>query len=168
MTATDVNEFLMGGGIPAAKFDTIGDIVKGTIVNSEVAQQTEFGTGVLKTWDDGRPMMQAVITLQTAERDPQVDDDQGLRKLYVRGQMQAAVRDAVRRSGASGLELGGTLAVQYKENEPAKQRGFNPKKVYVAQYVAPTPGTDAANDLLGGAASDAPAAAAQPAPADLI
>lgn len=164
---SDVNDFLMGGGIPAAKFPSIGTVVRGPIVNSEVTQQTDFKTGALKFWDNGQPMNQAVITLQTDERDPQIDGDSGLRKLYVKGQMQAAVRDAVKQSGASGLELGGVLAVKFDHEEPSKQPGANAKKVYVAQYKPPTPGTEAANDLIGAGVGAAPAGS-QPGPSDLI
>lgn len=164
MSATDVNTFLLAGGTPSAKFPTIGTLVKGTIVESEVTQQTDL-EGTPKVWSDGKPMLQAVVTLQTAERDPDVDGDTGLRKLYVKGQMQAAVRDAIKQSGASGLEIGGTLAVKYTADKPAEKRGHNPAKQYVAQYAAPTSGTDATNDLLGG--SSAPSSE-QPAPSDLI
>ena len=152
-TTTDANDFLLSGGVPAAKFPTIGTLVKGTIEGSEVTQQTDFTSGAKKFFDNGDPMMQVVITLQTDERDPQVADDDGLRKLYVKGQMQAAVREALRQAGAR-LERGGTLAVQYVEDKPSEKRGLNPAKQYRAQYQPPTIG--AANDLLGGG---------QPAPA---
>jgi hypothetical protein len=153
----DANDLLLSGGVPAAKFETIGTVVKGVIVAADVTQQTDISTGQPKNWPDGNPMMQVVVTLQTDQRDANVDDDDGTRRLFVRGQMQAAVRDALRKAGAK-LEVGGTLAVQYEADEPAKQRGFNPKKLYRAEYAAPLPGTEAANGLLGGAvAANVPA-----------
>lgn len=162
---SNVNDFLMGGGVPSAKFPTIGTVVKGTIVDSDVTQQTDLD-GTAKVWSDGKPMLQAVITLQTDERDPEVDGDTGLRKIYVKGQMQAAVRDAVKQAGAQGLDVGGTLAVQYTADKAVEKRGHNPAKQYVAQYRAPSPGTTAANDLIG--AGVAAPSASQPAPSDLI
>lgn len=142
---TDPNDFLMAGGVPACKFPTIGTTAKGTIVASQVTQQTDI-KGTPKTFDDGNPMQQVVITLQTDLRDPAINDDQGLRKLYVKGQMQAAIRDALRAAGAR-LEAGGILAVQYESDKPAEKVGFNATKIYRAQYVAPS--ATAANDLLG-------------------
>lgn len=164
--SNDVNDFLFAGGAPSAKFPTIGTLVKGTVVSSEVTQQTDLD-GKLKYWDNdtNKPMMQAVITLQTDLRDPEIDDDQGLRRLFVKGQMQAALRDALQKAGAK-LEVGGTLAVKYEKDEKASKAGYNPKKVYVAAYQAPT---SSVNDLL-----DAPepesvgAAATGVAPADLL
>lgn len=163
----DPNDFLLSGGVPAAKFPTIGTTVKGAVVSSEVTQQTDFQTGKPLTWDDGSPRQQVVITLQTDLRDPEVTDDTGLRKLYVKGQMTAALRDALRAAGAR-LEVGGTLAVQYTEDEPSATRGFNPKKVYRAQYQPATAG--AVNDLLGVAPAqpEPTPAPAGVAPADLL
>lgn len=169
MSTTDVNAFLMAGGVPSAKFPSIGTVVKGSIVSSEVNQQTDFTSNTPKFYDDGKPMMQAVITLQTDERDPEIDGDDGLRKLYVRGQMLAAVREAIRAAKAD-LEVGGILAVQYASDKASDKRGFNPAKQYVAEYQAPAPGTGAANDLIAGAAA-APAetpAAPQPTASSLI
>lgn len=162
MSSTDVNDFLLSGGVPSAKFPAVGTTVKGTVVSSVVTQQTDFTSNKPKFYDDGNPMMQVVITLQTDERDPAVDGDDGLRKIYVRGQMTAAVREALRNAGAK-LAVGGTLAVQYTGDKPAEKPGLNPAKVYRAQYAPPAAGTEAANDLLG-ATAPAPAAAPSAAP----
>lgn len=137
MSTQEVNDFLMSGGRPSAKFPTVGATVRGTVVDATVEQQRDFQSGELKFWKDGKPMNQAVVTVQTDERDPDIEDDDGQRRLFVRGQMQAAVRDAVRKSGAGRLEVGGTLVVKYIRDEPAKTRGFNPSKVYEAAYKPP-------------------------------
>lgn len=157
-----VNDFLMnsGGGAPSASFPVIGTVWRGTILKSEVRQQSE-PDGTLKTWPDGNPMMQIVITIQTEERDAAIDDDDGKRRLFVKGQMQEAVRDAVIASGAKGLELGGTIAVAYIADGVPKQRGFSAPKQYRAEYAPPSP-TAATNALLGGAPTT-PAPAPQPA-----
>lgn len=147
------NDFLMGGGgAPSAKFPTIGTTVKGTIVSFETTQQIDFATKLPKKWDDGNPMMQLVVTLQTEERDPDEPDDDGKRRLFVKSQMREAVADAVRAVGGNGLEHGATLAVRYESDKPS-QRG-NPTKIYRAQYQRPTADVGAgsgvsADDLIG-------------------
>lgn len=165
MTTTNVNDFLLAGGIAAAKFPTIGTTVKGTVVASEVTQQTDFATGELKFWDKDKqqPKMQAVITLQTDERDPAIEDDDGQRKLYVKGQMTAALRDALKAVGAK-LDIGGTLAVKYVEDKPVDKG--NPQKIYRAQYKPGTASVDATNDLLDGGSAEAPASSGAGVPAD--
>lgn len=144
----DPNDLLLGGGIPAAKFPEIGTLVRGTVVRSEASQMTDFATGKPKSWEDGKPMMQVVITLQTDERDPAVSDDNGQRKLYIPigKQIHRALSDALRAAGAK-LEVGGTLAVKYVADKPSETKGFNPAKQYQAQYQPPS--DTAANDLLG-------------------
>lgn len=164
MNITDPNMILMGGGATSAKFDTVGASVTGTIEDLSASQQTDFTTGELKTWANGDPMMQVVVTLATDQRDPDVTDDDGVRKVYVKGKsLTAAVRDAVRRAGAKGLEPGGVLTVTYTGDGPQERRGMNPPKLYSATYAKPDPAA-AANKALGLAQAE-PAAALASVPA---
>lgn len=160
----DPNSILMGGGVTSAKFDGIGVSVTGTIEDVTASQQTDFTSGEPKTWPNGDPMMQVVVTLATSQRDPSVTDDDGLRKVYVKGKsLTNAVRDAVRRAGAKGLEVGGTLTVTYTGDGPQEKRGINPPKLYAAEYGQPDRAA-AANAALGLAAEQpAPVAASIPA-----
>jgi hypothetical protein len=128
-----VSDFLLGGGGASAKFTNLGDNVTGTItVTPQLRQQTEYKTKKPKFWDDGQPMMQVVVTLQTSLRDPSVENDDGTRNVYIKGDMQRAVRDALRAAGAKGLEVGGTLTIVFVGEEPTEG---DPKKLYQATYV---------------------------------
>lgn len=137
-TAPSADDFLMGGGgAPSAKFPAPGAIVGGHITEKPtVEQQRDISTGEKKFWKDGNPQMQLVVTVQTEERDPEVEEDDGRRRIYVKGAMKNAIADAVRAAGARGLEVGGVLAVTYTHDGQATQRGFNPPKQYTAQYTA--------------------------------
>ncbi|GAA2457205.1 hypothetical protein [Streptomyces macrosporus] len=143
------DEFLMGGGVPSAKFPTIGTTVAGRITERPtVEQQRDYTTGELKFWDDGKPQMQLVVTVQTDQRDPSVEDDDGTRRLYIKGQMKTAVAQAVRAAGARGLEVGGILSVTYARDGERKNPRFNAPKNFTAVYTpaaqaelhAPEPG----------------------------
>lgn len=169
MTTTTADQFLLGGGGKSAKFDQIGASITGTIAQApEVKQQTSMETGQPLTWDNGDPRMQLVVTLQTTLRED--EDDDGLRKLYVKGSkdpasqsLHAAVAGAVQAAGAKGLDVGGTLTVTYVADGVAKTRGYNPPKKYTASYKAP----DAA-EFLGteqGQVNTATGEIATPAPA---
>lgn len=139
--STDPNAFLLGGGGKSAKFEAVGDTVTGVIcAPPELRQQTDIKTGVPKTWDNGDPVMQLVVKLQTDQRDDAEDD--GVRNVYVSGgfkraSLQKAVADALRTAKAKGLEVGGTLAVRYTGEEPSSVKGFNPAKLYAAKYTPP-------------------------------
>lgn len=163
--APSADDFLMGGGgAPSAKFPTPGTIVGGRITEKPtVEQQRDIKTGDKKFWGDGNPMMQLVVTVQTQERDPQVEDDDGRRRLFVKGQMKNAIADAVRAAGARGLEVGGTLTLTYTHDGAVTQRGFNPPKQYTASYVAAA--TNALNTPDPGTQYAAPQQYAQPTPA---
>ncbi|MFT2014637.1 hypothetical protein ACMA1D_02130 [Streptomyces sp. 796.1] len=175
------DDFLMGGGVTSAKFPTLGTTVSGRITERPtVEQQRDFTTGELKFWDDGKPQMQLVVTLATAERDPLNPEDDGARRVYIKGQMKNAVAAAVRASGARGLEIGGTLTVTYARDGQKTNPRFNAPKNYDAVYVSsaqnelntPDPGATAAQQpggTVGGLTAEQLAAAAQnPATAALL
>jgi hypothetical protein len=136
-TPINANDFLMGGaGAPSAKFPTVGTSHGGRITEQPtVEQQRDFQTGNPKFWDDGNPMMQLVVTIQTDERDPSVENDNGRRRIFVKGQLKTAIQEAVRSAGARGLEVGGHLTVTYTHNGEVKKAGFNPPKLFTAVYV---------------------------------
>lgn len=155
----DADSLLMGGGIPSAKFPNIGDTVTGVIESKpEVQQQRDYDTDELLWWDDGKPRLQIKVVLRTNQRDPDIDDDQGLRALYLKAQLQSAVRDAVKASGAKGLEVGGTLTVTYDHDGVTNNKKFNPPKQYVASYTPP----NVLDQAAGEAPSGIPSKPAQP------
>jgi len=144
----DVDSFLLGGSVTSAKFEGIGDSVTGKISDQpEMRAQTHMQTGKPLTWDDGSPKMQLVITLQTDEQDPSDADDDGKRRIYVKGSKKAgsksmhdAVAGAIRTAGAARLQVGGTLAVAYVGNRKSEVIGFNDAKQYEAKYTPPSAG----------------------------
>jgi hypothetical protein len=161
MYNNSANEMLMGGGIPSAKFETPGTVISGPITATpEVQQQRDYATGELKFWDDGKPMQQIKVMLQTDQRDTADPYDDGQRAVYIKGNLLKAIRTAVRTAGATGLEAGGKLTITYTgDGEPSK-RGFNPPKLFAAVYESPAaPGLVDANALLAGGQPAAPPAA---------
>ena len=78
------DEFLMGGGgAPTAKFPTIGTSVGGRITEKPfVQQQRDIDSGEPKFWNDGKPMMQLVVTVQTNQSDPSIQDKTAPRRVF--------------------------------------------------------------------------------------
>jgi hypothetical protein len=154
----DPNEWLLSTGIRSASFQNVGDQVVGYIARQpEVQQQRDFETGEMKHWSDGNPMMQLRVVLSTELRDPDDPEDSGERAIYIRGNMQRAVAQAVRAASAPGLEVGGKLLIKYIADGKAARRGFNPPKVYEAKYRAPereaVPAADPMRETLPAAAA---------------
>lgn len=134
---SDANQFLMGNGGKSASFLRIKDAVDGTVLKSEVRQQTDFKTKKPLFWDDGSPRQQLVITLLTEEHDDEEDD--GIRVVFAKNRMLSAIRQAVVQAKARGLEDGGRLWVQFTGEE--ENGTANPTKLYRAKYQAPTHST---------------------------
>lgn len=142
MTQQTPEGFLLGGGGRSAKFERVGDSITGTVATPPtLRQQTDIQTGKPVSWDNGDPKMVLVVQLQTSQRDDA--DDDGLRNLYLAGgfkraTLQKAVADAVRSSRSTGLDVGGTLTVQFTGEEPSDTKGFHPAKLYAAKYAPPS------------------------------
>jgi hypothetical protein len=158
--SNEVDDFMSQGGggpLPSFKFDKIGDKVTGTVISTEVQEQTAFREGDDAPVDkNGNVKKQLRVVLQTKLRDWDKvsrvptdadggqldgDEDEGVRAIYVRGWMKGAVADAVRdATGKSAPQVGGTLSVTFTEEVPTK--GF-PYKKFSAKYKAP----DAADEF---------------------
>ena len=124
-----MTEFPMGGaGGNAFSFGLVGTqpggYVQGIVLHGEERQSTNFGDNKPEFWDDGRPKMQYVVTLQTELRDPGNPADDGKRELYLDGRRKpndngtksriCAVLDAVKAAkGDTNLEYGAKLTVQW-------------------------------------------------------
>lgn len=142
---------ILGGGSPILKFETVGTTHKGTVVRAETSQQTDFDSGAPKFWDNGDPMWQIILTLATDQRDPEIVNDDGERRVFVKGNMLNGLKAALRSVGAKTIDPGDLIAIQYAgDGEPSK-RGLNPPKQFTVQVKK---GAGPVADLLG---SDDPA-----------
>lgn len=140
-TYADANDVLMGGGdsVPYAKFPVIGATFDGIVKAApkafeerEFNQTTKRSDGPVKKFPSGDSIMGVSCDFATAERDPMDPEDDGTRRLFIQGRlMKAAVRDAIQAAGATGLEIGGRLRLQYIADEPM---GTVTAKKYSGQY----------------------------------
>jgi hypothetical protein len=139
---TDANDILMGvGGPPALKLDQQGVEVGGRIVSKPTARQEhEFGHPEnKKVFPSGDPIMGILVDVQTNQRDASIDDDDGVRRLYVEGKrLKAAVREAVQTSDAPGLEVDGELYVTFIGKADEGGTPENRPKLYQARYLSAT------------------------------
>lgn len=153
--SNDSYDFLAGGGAPSAKFKSYGDTVGGVVLDEPTQQQQRnLESGELETWPDGNPKMQLVVTVQTDLRDPAVEDDDGKRRIFIKGQMRNAVQQAVIAAGARGIDKGGELHVTYTGDGERKGH-LTPPKLYAARYVKPS-------NIPAAGPADAPAQALPP------
>jgi hypothetical protein len=119
-------------------------VIRGGVIVEEpvVTDRTEMGTGKPLTFADGSPKQQMIVTLvcdgtrggARDERDRANPMDQGKRKLYIKGYMIAAFREA----GITKLHVGGELYVAWTGEKPSETRGYAPARLYAAKYTPPT------------------------------
>lgn len=140
---TDANTLIMGNSMPSCTFLEVGTVHEGTILALDAKQARKFQSQELDVWPDGQPKMQAVVTLQTQERDPEVENDNGMRRLYVASKgMRGAIAAAVKKAGCTGLAIGGTLGVRYVRDDPDGKNKQNLPKVYGVKYEPPPAGSE--------------------------
>lgn len=176
---TDIDDLLTGGAAgKSMKFDQVGKSYSGTVVSSEARQATDLQTGEGKVWKDGSPAMQAVIGIQTDERNPEVENDDGVRYDYVKmwGEQKKAFRAAAQVAGGSP-KPGDHYSVTFTGEKASETRGFNATKLYkyeirkanpvdalIAEPAAPAAAPQYAAPAQVAAPVAAPVAAAAPAP----
>jgi hypothetical protein len=93
---------------PSVKFPSVGTNYKGMVLDQEVMQQREYnpdGIGEPKVWNDGKPMMQIVLTVQDAAGE--------VSKLYVKGRMMKVAKAAVRQAGLASFAPGTRIDVTH-------------------------------------------------------
>lgn len=150
-------EQFLSGGAPTAKFPREGFTWGGTVESWEMSQQTDMDTDELLFWNDGKPRMQLVITMQgeatgitwetNAYKQVPLPDDDGSRRLYVKGNLQKAVARAIKDAGGK-LEPGAYLEVTRGKDLPPAKKGFSGAYTYKAVWTPANKNTHAASALL--------------------
>ena len=136
MSLDQLDQALAGGGAPTffTKDSPVGATVTGTVVAAELRQVTDYATQKPKTWDDGRPQMQVIVTLNTNERDPANPDDDGQRRVFIktwgvwRDALNAAIKAAGGTKASDVLTPGAQFTATFTETRPSSMG--SPMKVY--------------------------------------
>lgn len=138
-STNSANDFLMASGVPSIKLSKVGDEASGIMIRkAELQQIRDFVEGTPLFWEDGNKKMQLVITLQTDVRDPAIENDDGIRNLYAKAQMQVALRQAIRKAGAKGLEVGCRISVKVTDLKANSNPKLKPQKIHEIVYESPT------------------------------
>lgn len=140
-TMTSADDFFSSNS-KGASFPTIGASVAGTITRiGDEINQTIPGSGEPVYYQrgprKGQIKKQLPITVQTDERDPAVDNDDGQRTIYFKGNMKGSFMKELRNVGAPGPRVGGYLKVTYVKDIPGE--GAFPAKDYEVRYAPPQP-----------------------------
>lgn len=170
-------ESFLEGAATAAKWPRQGHVVEGTVLSYRMDHQKDYETSEPLYWegkrrvieslatDKSRPVTQMVMEIQgvpTGETWKGLDnervviqDDDGVRALYVKAGLHAALKDAMRNSRAK-LETGAYVRIERIANGPKT----DPKKAAPHRYSATwTPAREnlkAAQSFMDDEADEAP------------
>jgi hypothetical protein len=155
------------GATQAGQSPVPGSVEGGVVLSKKMVQQTVYKPsdptvhGKLKFYENsGKPMLQMIVRVQTDRRDDEEDD--GIRAIFVKGQMKYALQDALGRAGAPNVEIGGLLKVKFVEQ--VFEEGLK-KNVFACWFQRPT-AVEADDWMTAPVASQpAPAPQSQPQPA---
>lgn len=156
--AKEYDPFDDGG--TAAKFTKFKHKYSGTVLSWKSQQQTKLETGELQWWDEAktRPKTEVMVEFQLAEGDPnwgktwdwngeswdlvELDEDDGIRTLWVKGGLWTAWKAAMRKAGIKTADLPGTHIdrVEYTSNGKSETKGYKPPKRFEVEL---TPGKPA-------------------------
>jgi hypothetical protein len=140
----DADDFLSGGSSVAAKWPTVGSEFEGDIIGWDGPNQmTHADSGEALFWEGNKkteesavknmkvatPAMQLLVHVQgpvtgvTWETnqyiEKQLPDDDGVRTMYVHGELQKALKKARREAGNAKLEVG--AHVKIRRTAPVKK-----------------------------------------------
>ncbi|MGH8010763.1 MAG: hypothetical protein ACREQ3_27555, partial [Candidatus Binatia bacterium] len=127
----------------------------GTIIRiDQETQQLDYYTKEPKFFpDSGKKRMQLPVTVVSDERDPGNPEDDGHRRIFIKGHMKTAIENAFKEVNAPGLRLGGKLFVCWTHggevNNPDRT------KYWAAKYEPPQPGRHADQYFMQGGQQNA-------------
>lgn len=145
MSYDDIDDlFSGGGGAPTAKLSQPGDEVSGIIFKLERRNDTDDNDEVIMDPRTGKPKPLLVLHLITKERDPEIEDDDGCRRLWLKGNGLWALQQAMRDCGP-GVKprVGGMVRVLVESLKPNPVRSRKPIKQHEAKYWLPTTESEA-------------------------
>lgn len=142
MSIDALNEALASTGGAWVKLrDTDDNPVTGEILEFEKRDRTNPQGDIVYKRGTQKPRTEWVFTLQTEQRDPAIEDDDGIRKLACNEAMQHAIREAITAAGKTA-EKGGTLKVKVSANRESEYEQAEYTAVYEAPKVIDTDGFD--------------------------
>jgi hypothetical protein len=173
----DVRSFLTGGSV-AAKFPEVGSTFEGTVVAFRMAQRTHIDSGEPLYWEGKKPVEVSQLKFEESKKSPamqlvmevqgeptgitwdtnryvprKLPDDDGLRTMYVTGNLQRALAKALRDANGAQVEAGAYVKVT--RGGDAKIPGSKYLSyTYTAEWTPASGNSKAATDFVGDPETD--------------
>lgn len=127
-----------GKGPATAKLSQIGDSAQGIIFKRQrMEEKDDEGNVVLNQW--GKPKPLAVLWIGTSLRDPEIEDDDGARRVWLKGNGLWTLQEYIRENDLKPPAFGGKVKIWVESLKPNAIKTRKPMKVHGAMYADPTP-----------------------------
>ena len=125
-------------GPATARLSDIGDTAQGIIFKRERKQETDDeGNVVMNQWNKPKPLV--VLWIATSLRDPENPDDDGARRLWLKGNGLWTLQEFIRVNDLKPPAIGGKVKVWVESLKPNAIKTRKPMKVHGAMYADPKP-----------------------------
>jgi len=143
----DAFEREAGGFAPGCSFLKKGTVHEGYIVARRVVADIDPKTKKPKFFENsGEPKRVMVFTLETEERDDEIEDDDGTRSLWARWKIMDAIKDALAVAGVKNTAVGGWLSVKFVRQDKPTSAAMSGVKHFEAVYEPPEEPDDEADE----------------------
>lgn len=112
------------------KDSKIGDTITGAVVGVQTRQARDIQTRQPRVWENGDPVLQVVVSIQTDEKTDENDD--GVRAVFIKfwGAQRQALLDALKDANLSDVPLGSTFTASFVGTEKSNNRAFSDTKLF--------------------------------------
>jgi hypothetical protein len=150
----EVDDFFAGGGGPKAiswKDAPVGTSHQGIITKVEVINKTDKKTGAVMMNQFNKPKKIVILTLITEYRDAEIENDNGLRRMFLQGNAAWELRQYLKANGFAKPLKGGRFKITKSGTKPTEH--YNDQNLFTVLYANPTADTLAKVAELEGAAN---------------
>lgn len=136
--------FTGGGGPKSVSPKKPGEFVQGLIYKYKKTEERDDDGNVVCYPGSENPKPQIILWLKTDMRDPEIPNDQGERRLWMKGNALWALKNFLRDNQLGAPKVGGKIRLEVVELKANTDRKKQPMKIHAAKYAPPTPDTIAA------------------------
>ena len=125
-------------GPATVRLSDIGDTAQGIIFKRQrLEEKDDDGNVVLNQWNKPKPLV--VLWLITSLRDPENPEDDGARRLWLKGNGLWTLQEFIRENDLKSPQVGGKVKVWVESLKPNTIKTRKPMKVHGAMYADPKP-----------------------------
>lgn len=138
--SNEIDDLFSGGtrGPASVPLTNIGDSVQGLIYKMERLEERD-DEGAVKMNEWGKPKPLFVAHVLTTLRDPNNPDDDGARRIWMKGNALWALREFLKANGLKSPKIGGMIKLELIGFKPADKPMRKPMKLHGAAYRDGTP-----------------------------